>query len=68
MKISDNIITRVIKDRDHFGVPVGLSMEGRSSYQTIPGGLLSLFLSFVVICYASLVWDGMTSRQDWTLI
>ena len=68
MKMKDNIVTRTIKNRDYFGQPVGLNMDGSTTYQTIPGGLLSMFLAFVVMCYAVLVWESASSGQDWTLI
>ena len=38
-----------IKSRDQFGVPVGLTIKGESSYNTIYGGAISIGLTLYTL-------------------
>ena len=41
-----------VKSFDENGQPITLNYKGDDSYKTMPGGILSLAVMFVVIAYA----------------
>ena len=53
-KSSANKTMEFITNRDMFGQPVSLNYKGQDTYKTIPGGLLSLLILFVLIMYTVL--------------
>jgi hypothetical protein len=42
-------------------------MNGSDSFQTFPGGLLSIFLNVVIIGYSIIRYIAMAERQDWSI-
>ena len=57
-----------IKDRDLYGQPITLNYQGSDSYQTIPGGLLSMILLISVLAYTFLKGKYMVDKEEWSLI
>jgi hypothetical protein len=56
-----------IKSYDEYGQPISLNYEGSETFQTLPGGLLSLTVRIILICYTLLNFTAMTEKKDWTI-
>ena len=46
------MMTDGIKGQDQFGYNSGFNYDGSATIQTIPGGILSLFMVFCFVCYS----------------
>lgn len=57
-----------IKDRDIYGQPIALNYKGDDTYKTVPGGLLSMVLLFLILAYAFLKGKFMVDKEEWSLI
>ena len=66
-KIS-NGVTDSIKGRDIYGQPISLNYKGDDTFKTVPGGLLSMLLLFLIIAYAFLKGKYMVDKEEWSLI
>jgi hypothetical protein len=56
-----------IRNQDKFGQPVALNFEGNDTFQTVPGGIMSLFFSLMLFGYSFMRWQAMTGKHDWQI-
>ena len=57
-----------IKSYDEYGQPISLNYQGSETFQTLPGGLLSLVVRIILISYTILKFSAMTEKKDWSII
>lgn len=50
-----------------YGQPITLHYEGEDTFKTCPGGLISMVLLLIIICYALIKGKSMLKREDWSL-
>ena len=56
-----------IKSYDEYGQPISLNYQGSETFQTLPGGLLSVAVRIILICYTLLKFTAMTDKKDWAI-
>ena len=56
------------RSHDDNGHPINLHFQGSDTFQTIPGGLLSLSLKVILISYGLIQFYAMFHRQNWQII
>jgi hypothetical protein len=49
-----NKIVEFIKDKDKFGEPISLTYQGKNTFNTLPGGIISISLLFILFWYSFL--------------
>jgi len=42
--------------------------EGANSHKTLPGGILSCFMTICLVAYAVLLFKGMVNKEKWTIL
>ena len=52
---------------DDYGDSVSLSFNGEGTKQTIPGGIISIFIWVVLLLYGVLQIKSMLNKEDWEL-
>ena len=57
-----------IKSQDMYGQPINLNYEGEDSFKTFPGGILSLFLTVLIVFYGILKFKYMLNIESWSLV
>ena len=57
-----------MKSRDNFGKPIMLNYQGKESFKTVPGGILSTITLLLVLGYAFLKGKYMVDKEEWSLI
>ena len=57
-----------IRSFDEYGQPISLNYLGSETFQTLPGGLLSLAVRIILISYTILKFSSMTEKKDWSII
>ena len=53
-KKSGNRFLEFVRDQDMFGETISLNFKGKTSFQTLPGGFLSITIKFVLLWYSFL--------------
>ena len=53
----------VIKERDIYGQPISLNYKGDDTFKTVPGGLLSILLLFLIMAYTFLKGKYMVDKE-----
>ena len=56
-----------VRNQDIYGQPIQLNYEGEDTYKTIPGGILSIIILFLMLCYTMLKGKAMVGYEDWNL-
>ena len=56
-----------IKEKDVYGQPISLNFKGSETFNTLPGGILSIFMSVLLVAYFVLRLKQMVQRDNWTL-
>ena len=54
MSVKDKVVDK-LKDQDQFGYPIMMNVRADTSFNTVPGGFVSLILN------AFLIWLSVTS-------
>jgi hypothetical protein len=62
-----NSFTGYIKGKDKYGAPISLNYQGKPSFKTFPGGLISLFVTFCFQGYVLMNFIKMIDYVDWNL-
>ena len=57
----------MIKNRDIYGQPINLNYQGDDSFRTIPGGILSIILLGLVLCYSFIKGKYMINKEQWQI-
>ena len=57
-----------IRDQDMYGQPINLNFDGEETYNTIPGGLISIIFLISILSYALLKTKFMVNVEEWQLI
>lgn len=57
-----------VRSHDNFGQPVSLTYQGSTEFQTMPGGLLSMMASLIILAYGLMKLKHMVTYSDWTLL
>lgn len=57
-----------IRSKDMFGHPINLNYQGSDTFQTLPGGVLSIFVTFCVVSYCLLKFSIMQGYENWNLV
>ena len=57
-----------VRGFDKYGQPVTLNINGSETYQTFPGGVITLGIYFMMIMYCLLKFFYMVEKQEWSLI
>ena len=55
MKKTGNHLIEKLKDYDNFGVGIDLMIQGRPTFNSIFGGIVSLICTIITVTYAGLV-------------
>lgn len=66
MKMMNGFVS-FLKARDLFGQAVTFNYKGEDTYNTLPGGLISLFIWLALIAYTILKFNLMINKQEWVL-
>ena len=61
------IIYDNVRSQDIYGQPIQLNYEGDDTFKTIPGGILSIIILFLMLCYTILKAKSMVGYEDWNL-
>ena len=56
------------KGYDSFGTPVSLNFRGEDTFNTIPGGILSMIMMAMAYCYGIMKLKEMVFVEDWSLV
>ena len=62
-----NGVKNYIKKKDIFGQTVNINFAGAPMHKTVPGGLISIFVSLCYISYAILQFKDMYFKESWAL-
>ena len=57
-----------IRDKDMYGQPINLNFAGQETYNTIPGGIISIIFLISILSYALLKTKFMVNVEEWQLI
>ena len=57
-----------VKGQDAFGTGVALNFRGEETFNTFPGGIMSIVMLFASLCYTFMKAKEMIYVQDWTLV
>ena len=60
-------LAEVVRSKDAFGQPVNMNYKGSDTFNTVPGGLMSIFMVFMVIGYTVLKTKYMINHETWSL-
>jgi len=52
---------------DMYGEPVKINYKGKETYQTIPGGILSISLIILMILFAGIKAKRLFMKEDWNI-
>ena len=56
-----------VKSKDIFGQSVNINFAGSGTHKTVPGGLISLFVSLCFYSYSILMFKDMINKESWSL-
>jgi hypothetical protein len=56
-----------VRGQDAFGQPVNMNFQGNDTYQTIPGGIISVVMTIMLIGYFLLKTKYMVFHEEWNL-
>ncbi len=57
-----------VKSRDRFGEPIMLNYKGQKTFNTFPGGLISISMMSILTFYFCLKFAQMLLREEWSLV
>ena len=57
-----------ISNQDKFGQPITLTYHGKETFQTCPGGFLSITMSLLLLSYFLIKGNDMIQKSDWALV
>lgn len=60
-------LVSLIRDFDDYGAPISLRHQGRESFRTVPGALLSILCKTVILIYLMLRGQSLIYSLDWQL-
>ena len=66
-KNSGSNLLNFIRNMDNYGVPVKLNFKGKDSYQTLPGGILSLILLLLMATFTAIKGKRLLMKEDWII-
>ena len=52
---------------DQYGQPISLNFEGSETYQTLPGGLITMLIILSLLLYSLTKGKEMILKTDWQL-
>ena len=58
---------KTIRNQDQYGHPVTFNFNGNETYQTVPGGIISIVFVIVVLAYGVLKLKYMVQIEEWEL-
>ena len=61
-------IPESIAEKDNYGYPITFNYKGSDTYQTVPGGILSIVFSLCVFSYFLMRGKQMVFREEWSLV
>lgn len=61
-------IGSTIRDQDMYGQPIEFNYNGSSSFNTIPGGLLSMMAILFSCAYVILKLKYMLTHAEWSIV
>ena len=56
-----------IRSYDEYGQPISLNYQGSESFQTLPGGIISIIVLLIMVSYTALRLDAMLQKKDWSI-
>ena len=57
-----------VASKDDFGTGVALNFRGEETYNTFPGGLLSMIMMAAAYAYTIMKFKAMVNIEDWSLV
>ena len=60
-------ISGSIKSQDAFGQPININYQGNETFQTLPGGVLSILMMVFFVGYTLLKTKYMINHEEWSL-
>jgi hypothetical protein len=60
-------IPEYIREKDEFGQVIGLNFAGADTFQTLPGGMVSLVCYWIVAGYFAMKFKEMYLSENWSL-
>ena len=57
-----------LRNKDTYGQQVQINYGGEDTFKTIPGGIISLSVTFIIYCYMVLRYISMHQTRDWGII
>lgn len=62
-----NGVGNYIRHQDAFGQPININFHGNDTYQTIPGGMISIVMVLLLVGYTFLKLKYMINHEEWKL-
>ena len=56
-----------VRGKDEYGHPIVLNYKGDDTFKTLPGGILSILMQFLLIFYGLLRLNAMIEKVDWSI-
>lgn len=56
-----------VRSQDAFGQPVNINFQGNDTYQTLPGGFISIIMTIMLLGYFLLKTKYMVDHEEWQL-
>ena len=56
-----------VRGKDDYGHPIVLNYKGDDTFKTLPGGMLSIAMYYVLIFYGLLRINAMVEKVDWSI-
>ena len=60
-------VSDTFKSNDIFGKKVDFNYNGKGTFQTLPGGLISVAMKILVYSFTILILRDMIEKNNWTL-
>ena len=62
-----NKLASYLRNQDQYGESVNLNFNGEETYQTMPGGVISIWVMIILFCYIVLKIKYMIFKEEWQL-
>jgi hypothetical protein len=60
-------VVEKVRSQDAFGQPVNINFQGNDTYQTLPGGFISIIMTIMLLGYFLLKTKYMVDHEEWQL-
>ena len=57
-----------VRGKDEYGHPIELNYKGEHTFKTLPGGILSILLKFLLVFYGLLSVNSMVQKVNWSIM